>query len=195
MQINRVVRVLVTADIIYESGWGLIYPLYAVFILNNIHNSSIKDVGIAASIFLITKSFIQPFIARFLDNWKGEMDDFYSIIIGINIANLVPIGYIFATQMWQIYLLEVLRAFGIACIIPAWSGIITRHIDKGKEAFSWSLAGTGVGLGMGIAGATCGYMTDIFGFTTLFGLTSLLGFVASLLLFSVRKHLYVNQVY
>ncbi len=52
--------------------------------------------------------------------------------------------------------------------IPGYTAIFTRHINKGKEAFDWSLRSASVGIGTGIAGALGGVMAYRFGFNVLF---------------------------
>lgn len=92
-------------------------------------------VGFVATVYWIVKSLVQPTIAKYLDREHGEKDDFIFLIAGMYVANLVPLGYIFSTQPWHIYTLEFIRGLAMACVVPTWSAIFTRHIDKGREAF------------------------------------------------------------
>lgn len=150
-------------------------------------------VGFVAAIYWITKSIVQPFFAHFLDKTNGEKDDFIMLVIGMYAANLVPLGYIFASNAWHIYLLEFIRALAMACVIPSWSAIFTRHISQGTEAFSWSIESTGIGLGAGIAGALSGWIATIFGFKAIFLLVSFFGLFASTLLLAVGRGIYARD--
>ena len=78
----------------------------------------------------------------------------------------------------------------MACVIPTWAAIFTRHIDKGREAFSWSLESTGIGFAFGMAGAVGAWLASIFGFKIVFVLVSLFGIFSSSLLLLIR-----NQVF
>jgi len=52
--------------------------------------------------------------------------------------------------------------------ISAYGAIFTRHIDKGKEAFDWSVRAALMGVGAGVAGGLGGIIAYRFGFDVLF---------------------------
>jgi predicted MFS family arabinose efflux permease len=106
------------------------------------------------------------------------------------VANLIPLGYIFSSQPWHIFSLEFIRAISMACVVPTWSAIFTRHIDKGREAFSWSIESTGIGFAAGIAGAIGAYLASVFGFKIVFLLVSLFGLLSSSSLLLIRQQLF-----
>jgi len=188
--INRVIKTLIASDFLLQSGWGLIGPIFAVFIIRNIEGGNLAMVGFAAATYWIVKSILQPFIAYFFDLKKGEKDDFKFLIIGMYVANLIPLGYLFASQIWHIFLLESIRGLAMACVVPSWAGIFTRHISKGWEAFSWSIESTGVGFAFGFAAAFGGIMATILGFKTVFVLVSLFGLIASSVLLLIRNQIF-----
>ena len=150
--INKVIKILILSDFFLLSAWGLISPILAIFIIGNIKNGDVKVIGIAVGIYWLTKSILQIPIGKYLDRTHGEKDDFYFLVLGTFLSSLTPLGYIFSFLPWHIYILQSIHAFGIAMSIPAWGGIFMRHIDKGKEAFSWSLESSSIGIGAGIAG-------------------------------------------
>src|SRR3989344_6958464 len=191
--INKVVRILIASDFLLQAGWGLSGPIFAIFLTGQIHEGSIEMVGFIAGTYWIVKSIVQPFLASYLDRNHGEVDDFKFLVAGMYVANLVPLGYVFATQLWHIFALEFVRALAMACVIPTWAGIFTRHIDKGREAFSWSLESTGIGFAAGIAGAFGGLMAAAVGFKIVFILTSIFGLTASSLLFLIRPKLFARD--
>jgi len=191
--INRVIRILISSDILLQSGWGLIGPIFAIFLTKQLQGGGLEMVGFVAASYWITKSIVQPFIAHALDIKGGERDDFKLLIWGMFLANLVPIGYFFSTHIWHIFLLEFFRGLAMACVIPSWSGIFTRHINEGREAFSWSLESTGIGLAAGLAGALGGILAKTVGFKMVFLFTSLFGLSASSLLFFIRPKLFTGD--
>ncbi|MFH1780406.1 MAG: MFS transporter [Candidatus Nealsonbacteria bacterium] len=193
MGINKVIKILISADILLQSGWGLIGPIFAIFLTRQIKGGGLEMVGFVAATFWITKSIVQPFIAHSLDSKNGERDDFNLLVIGMFLANLVPIGYFFSTQIWHIFVLEFFRGLCMACVIPSWYGIFTRHINKGWEAFSWSLDSTGIGFAAGFAGAFGGILATIVGFKMVFLLTSVFGLLSSSLLFFIRPSLFARD--
>ena len=191
--LNRVIKSLIFSDFLLQSGWGLIGPIFAIFITQQIQDGSLVIVGLIAATYWFTKSAVQPFIAHFLDVKKGEKDDFKFLIIGLFLANLVPLGYVFASHLWHVFLLEIIRGMCMACVVPSRAGIFTRHIDKGWEAFSWSIESTGVGLAAAFAAAFGGIMANFLGFKAVFVLVSFFGLMSCFLLFLVRDQLFTRD--
>lgn len=191
--INKVVKILVFSDLVLLFGWGLITPILAIFIVESIKGGDAKVAGIAVGIYWLFKSIIQIPIGRYLDKREGEKDDYYFMISGIFLSSLVPLGYIFAKLPWHIYFLQIIHALGMAMNIPAWGGIFVRHVDKGKEALSWGLESSAIGIGAGIAGILGGTIAKFFGFTPLFIGVFSLGVISGLLLFLISKDLIVKD--
>lgn len=191
--INKVIKILIASDFLLQAGWGLSGPIFAIFLTKQIQGGTIEMVGFIAATYWITKSIIQPFLASYLDRNHGEKDDFRFLVIGMFIANLVPLGYIFSTQPWHIFTLEIIRAIAMACVVPTWAGIFTRHIDKGREAFSWSMESTGIGFAAGAAGAFGGIIASVLGFQAVFVLVSMFGIMSSLSLLLIRKNIFLKN--
>jgi len=188
--INKVIRTLILSDFLLQSGWGLIGPIFAIFITQQIRGGSLAAIGFIAATFWFTKSAVQPFIAHFLDMKEGEKDDLDFLIRGMYVANLIPLGYFFSTQLWHIFLLEFIRGLAMACVVPTWSAIFTRHIDKGWEAFSWSIESTGVGFAAGFAAVFGGILANILGFKVVFVLVSFFGLISSTVLLLIRRQIF-----
>lgn len=190
LNINKVVKTLIVSDFFLQSGWGLIGPIFAIFLTQQIRGGNLEMVGLIAATYWIIKSILQPFIARYLDRNHGEMDDFKFLVVGMYIANLIPIGYIFSFEPWHIFVLESIRAVAMACAVPTWSGIFTRHIDKNREAFSWSIESTGIGFAAGLSGALGAWLASALGFKIVFVLVSLFGLLSSSVLLFIRHAIF-----
>jgi len=188
-KINRVVKSLILSDVVLLFGWGLIGPIFAVFILTNIKGGSALVAGVSAGIYWLLKSIIQIPVAKFLDKTNGEKDDFFALFFGILAASLVPLGYLFIKQPWHLYLLQSFYALCMAFVVPSWSGIFTRHAEKGREAFCWSLESSGLGIGTGAAGILGGILVKAIGFNLLFFFVFALTFISAFLLLFARNHL------
>ena len=187
LKISRVVKYLILSDLIFWSGWGLVSPIFAVFVVEKIQGGNVAVVGVATAIYWILKSFLRIPIGLFLDGRPGEEDDFWFLFFGLLIASLVPFGYLMSAYPWHIYLLQVIFAIGMAMALSGSSAIFTRHINKGREATELGLEATSVGLGIGIAGAFGGLIAASFGFNILFVLVGISGIIAAVtLLFILR---------
>ncbi len=171
--INKVIKILILSDFYLIIGDGLVAPIFAIFLTGQIQGGNIEVAGYAAAIYWIVKSLLVIPCGRYLDKNHGEKDDFWFIIIGNLLAAVAVFGYIFSRLPWHIYFLQVVYAVGMAMNVPAYTAIFTRHIDKGREAFDWSVRSALIGLGAGVAGAVGAIIANRFGFTYLFAGTSI----------------------
>ena len=192
--INFVVRLIVVTDFFYNAAFSSFAPVFAIFLTGQIAGGSAKVAGLAAATYWITKSIFQLPIARFLDRTDGEKDDFWAMFAGYFFSGFVPFGYIFATEAWHIYALQAFLGFMMAWAVPAWYAIFTRHVDKWRISFEWSLQSVfSVGLATSIATAAGGYVADAFGFKILFLAAGILSISASLILLGLRKNLMLRN--
>ncbi len=133
----------------------------------------------------MVKALVQVPLAHFLDKNHGEKDDYYSLVGGIILTSLTPLGFIFATLPWHMYALQVVHAIGMAMVVPSWAGIYTRHIQKKREAFCWGLDSSAISIGLGVGGIIGGVVAKVFGFVPIFLAVSLMGFASAILLLIV----------
>lgn len=185
--VNKVIRILVIGDIMFFSAFGLIGPIFAVFITNQIAGATVATVGFAATINLMVRALLQMPIARYIDKHKGEKDDFLFMVVGSTLVSVVPFAYLFVTLPMHLYLAQVILGIGGALTNPGWFAIFTRHIDKGKEGTEWTLENVGVGLAAAGAAAIGGLLAERFGFHNLFlivGILSLIGLIIQISLYS-----------
>jgi len=166
--INKVIKVLILSDLALLTGLGFVAPIFAIFLTKNIEGANIELAGFAAAVYWITHSLVMIPFGHYLDKNHGEKDDLWFIIIGNLLAALAVFGYIFSRQQWHIYVLQGIYGVGMGMNMPGYTAIFTRHIDKGREAFDWSVRGTLIGLGTGIAGALGGVIAQNYGFNKLF---------------------------
>ena len=167
------------------SGWGLIDPLFSIFVIQNIKGSNLVAIGFLATIYWITKGILQIPISIFLDRYDGERDDFYALILGLLVIGMAAFSLIMATKMWQIYLIQFVKSIGFAFYIPAWSAIFSRHLDKEHTAFDWAFSSSSVSLGIGLAGLVGGTVASAVGFQLLFLLAGLFALLSAGLLLLV----------
>lgn len=192
--INKVVRLIVFTDFFYNSAFGSFAPVFAIFIAEQIEGGSARVAGFATASYWLAKSIFQLPIAGFLDNTDGERDDFWALFLGYLLAGLAPIGYLFATAPWHLYLIQAGLGIAMAFAVPAWYAIFTRHLDQGRIGFEWSIQSVfSVGIATSLSAAVGGYVADKFGFSVLYVSASALAIASSLLLLGLRKHIYEKR--
>lgn len=184
---NKIIRVLITSDLVISSAWGLVSPIIAVFVVQAIRGGDASVVGIASGVYWILKSLLQIPIGKYLDRNHGEKDDYWFMVIGTFIAGIAPLLYLVASQPLHVYGIEALHAVAMAMAIPSWGGIFTRHMDKGREAETWSFESSAIGLGAGAMGIVGGFVAKFIGFAPLFIGVSFLATLGGVVLLFARK--------
>lgn len=186
---NKIIKYLILSDIAFWTGWGLLTPVFAIFILDKIIGGSAFVVGIASAVVLIVKSILRIPIGRSLDKKASEKDDYFVMVLGTLIVSLTAFGFILAKFPWHIYFLEAIHGIGLALIFAGWMAIFSRHISKGNESTEWGLNETSIGLGMGVAGALGGWFVTKFGFDIIFLIVGGLGLVGVLILLGLKNEI------
>ena len=189
LNINRVITFLIMADFFVIAGWGLVAPIFAVFVTEQIQGAGVEAVGLASTIYFLLKSGLQVPLANIIDKIKGEHDDFLALLMGSLVLTIVPLLYIFIKNVPQLFLVQALYGIGNALCYPAWLALFTRHIDKHKEGWEWSLYYTTIDLSGAAAAAIGGYLAKTVGFKYLFITVSILSFIGCLVFLKVKSGL------
>ncbi len=195
---NKIVKTLIYSDFVLNGAWGLLAPIFAIFILQDIVGGDIvegaKVAGFTSLIYWSVKSVLQIPIGAYLDKNHGEKDDFLFMVTGVFLASLAPFGFLISTTPYHIYISQSLQALGMAMMIPSSSAIFARHIDKGKEAYEYSLRSTSLGFGVGLAGAMGGVMTTVWGFKLIFLFVGVFTMVSGIILLSLKDQLSTENI-
>ncbi len=188
-KVNKIVKYLILADIAFWTGWGLVTPVFAIFVVEKIQGGTALVVGIATAIYWLFRSLLVFPSGKILDKYIGERDDYLFLVAGDFIAALVLFGYMFAIFPWHIYLLQVFYGIGMALSLAGWRAIFTRNIDKGKEASEWALDDTLLSFGTAAAGIISGLLVTKLGYTITFAIAGTLGILSVILLLALRKEI------
>jgi len=186
-KMNLVIKILILSDFIIWSVNNLTAPIFAIFIVDNIPGASIETAGIAAALYLIFKSIFEIPVGLFLDKVKGEKDDLYTAVVGSVIMASVFALYPLINSIWQLFLLQIVLGISAAVSYPGWYGIFTRHIDKKKEAFEWSVYDVALGIGMGLTAVIGAFLVEKFGFDIVFYITAGFTLIGALTLLIVHN--------
>jgi MFS family permease len=188
LNLNRVIKYLIYSDLVFYTGWGLISPLFAVFILESIDGGNALIVGMASAVHLIIRSLLRVPFGMYADK-KGQKISYSFMFYGLLIAAFVPIGYIYSHSAWQIFVLQAILGISLAMSTAGWTCIFARHMDKGKESTEWGVDAVAVGIGPGIAGALGGLAVTYFSFNLVFVAVTLVGLIGTFLLVAIKKNI------
>jgi MFS family permease len=185
--VNRIVLVMVYADLLLISATGFISPIIAVFLTTQIRGATIATVGFVTTLFWVVKSAFQIPVAAYVDSKRGERDDYQMMVAGCVVTAVCPLlYYFFASEIWHVFAIETLNGIGYAMSVPTYLAIFTRHIDKHRESSEWTLHSNAIGLGFAAAAAMGGVLADRFGFRVLFLLVSAFTFLGVVALLAIK---------
>jgi len=188
--INPIIKVLIVSDFLIWSSYQLLAPVFAIFITDKITGGSIEAAGIAIALYLIFKSIFEMPVGMYIDRSKSEKDDLYTALVGTVLTALVFFMYPLVDAVWQVYVLQAIFGIASALAFPGWYSIFTRHVDKGKAGFEWSLYDVLTGIGMSAAAALGGFMAEEFGFGVVFITIGCFTLLGGLLLVVIRNKVY-----
>src|SRR3989338_5779122 len=177
--VNRVIRHLVISDFFLNFAFGLLAPIFAVFVLEGIEGSSLRVIGLATASYWIARTITTVPLSRFMDRTNGERDEYYFMILGSFMMSSLPLFYIISSLPWHIYLIQFLMGLANSMAVPAWRILFTDHIDRGRTGYEWSLEDIAIGLSVGASAYLGSVLADKFGFEVIFILLALLGYLAT----------------
>ena len=181
---NKIIKLLMISDIFVITGFGLMEPILAIFIKENLIGGTIFAAGLASTLFLITKCSVQLPFSKYIDTHSRKVR---WLILGTFLVSIVPFIYIFSKQIMYIYFAQVLYGLGAGLAYPTWLGLWSTHLDRKHESFEWSLYSTLTGLGVAgtaVVGAT---IAEFFGFEYTFTLTGVMSLIGCIILFKLER--------
>ncbi len=182
---NKTLKLLLIADIFTVTGFGLIDPIISIFVADRIDGGTIAAAGIASSIFLIVKSFVQLPFSKYID--KNHASRVRWLIVGGVVMTVVPFLYAVVGSVYPFYFAQVLYGIGSGLAYPTWLSLWSTNLDKGKESYEWTLYSTVTSLGVALAGTVGGLIADAYGFPLTFSFVGVLAAIGTLLLFRLGQ--------
>jgi len=167
-RINPVVKLLISSDFLIVSAFGLLAPVFAIFLTDSIQGGSVEVAGFAAAIWALSRGVFQIPMGIISDRGVGRHWDFKLLLGGSLGIALIPLAYLFAETPLHIYLIQGMYGFFQAMAWPTWTAVFTRYIDPHEEGFEWATYQTVVDFGVAAAAGIGGVVAFKFGFEPLF---------------------------
>jgi MFS family permease len=188
--INPVIRFLIVSDTVITGGTGLLVPIFALFIEDKIFGGDPAVIGLAAAIYLFTKSLLQIPIAHLIDRIKGESDDYWILVVFTLVIAVMPLLYLMIDTPMQLYAVQFVLGLATAFTFPTYMALFTRHIDKDKEGTEWGVYFTLTDITGAAFAAIGGYVAATQGFPTLIIGVVVISVIGSLMLLPIRNYIY-----
>lgn len=176
---NKIIIYLIISDILILSAFGLISPIFAIY-LNDGLGGGIAAAGLASTIYFLVKSLVQLPLSMYIDKKRSKLG---FLIGGTLLIVAVPLMYAFSPNVKYIFLTQALYGIGSAMAYPAWYSLFTMHLDKSHRGLEYSLWATGVGIGTALTAYLGAKFAEVWGFHNLFLLVAGVSFVGLIVLF------------
>ena len=187
--VNNAIKLLIFSSVTVNMADGIWSPVFAIYVTQKIAPGNLSAVGYAIAIYWLVKSILQLPLARFLDKTDGERDDYVALIIGGSVYTIAPLLYFFVDHLWQLFALQAVYAAAGSLYVVPWSSIFTRHVDKFRIGFEWSLNSSALGFGLMISTALGGYIAQNLGFGVIFLISSFLNFMGLIGMLFLKKYI------
>ena len=178
---------LIGADVLILSSFGLIGPIFAIFILG-LEGGSIVAAGAATTIFLVVRASIQlPLSKYFIDRQKHKTK---FLLLGFFIVLTVPFIYLSSKHVYTIFLAQAVYGVGTAFAYPTVFSLFTSYMDKRHRSFDYAINNTGVCLGTALSAFVGAKVAESFGFSVVFffvGGLALIGFMILIILHTLEE--------
>lgn len=193
MALSKIIKFLTISDFAIMTGFSFLAPIFAVFILDKIEGGSMETVGFAVSIQVFSKALLEYPIARLLDKKRGDMDEFYCMVVGSFAVCIVPLLYLLIKTPIQLYLVQFIYGIALAMAYPAWMSLFTRHAEKEREGSQWALYATVIGIGTAFSAAMGGIIGEKYGFELVFWLVFAMSLVGTVSLVGIYEPLRIRH--
>lgn len=178
---NRTMKILLTSSAMFLLAGGLFAPIYAIFVERI--GGDLLAAGSAYAAFAISAGVLLFFISR----WEDHIKHKEKLIVGGWVLSCIGYaGYMFVREPWHLVIVQVVFGIGTAICNPAFDGLYSKSLDRGKFASEWGMWESMSFIVTAIAALIGSYVADLYGFGTLFSFmfaVSIIGLAIALLLF------------
>lgn len=193
MILNRIIKYLTISDFAILTGFSFVAPIFAVFVLQNIEGGSLETAGFAISIQVFAKVLLEYPIARYLDKRRGDLDEFYFMVMGSVAISIIPLLYLSIKTSDQLYLVQFIYGIAAAMAYPAWMSLFTRHAEKEREGSQWAFYATIIGIGTAISAALGGVIGEKYGFPMVFWIVFAMSVIGTVSLIGIYEPLRIRH--
>ncbi len=184
-------RLLAMGDMVYLMAFGLLAPLFALFLKQQIPGVTPLSVGFAEAVFLLVLGTVRPFTELACRNdfrgWRAQNFLWFGSVLAVG----APFFYLMARDMVDIYVIQALYGVGLAFSEPAWDRMEqkTCHLANGPVWFRLDAFGALLAAGLALLGGMIADSQGIPALLVFFGVTL---FLAALLMGAAYRRLALN---
>lgn len=185
LKISKVIRYIVLADLLFLGSWALIHPIFSIFVIEKVRGATLVTVGLVSALYWLVKSIFQIPVSKYLDRVEGEKDDFFALFLALILAAIASFSFAITKSLWQLFATQFLYAIAFGLYVPSWTAIFSRHLDRRRISFNWSLDSTAIGLASFFAAIFSGILANWLGFSFVFFIVGCLCLLSAFVIFFI----------
>lgn len=178
MKLN-VLKNLFAADLLLVGSYGLLLPVFALFLTERLPDASIQAVSASAALWLFCYALFDWIFAAYLQHGEPTDRARAGLVAGSVLAALVPLFYIYATDMTLIYAGQIFLGVGLGLGKTSWSHLMRRITEEKHRRTVRKMRQFSNVMIMAAAAALGGIVASQFGFDRLLWMMFLLGICAT----------------
>lgn len=132
MKINNHLRVLLIGANIWYFGEGMLGPLYALFAQKI--GGDVLEISWAWSAYLIVAGLMYVVVGSIADKYKNKE---IIMIAGYFLNALFTFGYLFVTNVWQLFIVQAGLGLAVALATPTWYALFSKYTVEKHDGFQW----------------------------------------------------------
>ena len=174
---QKELKILLIADSLYMLAGGLFGSIYAVFVEKI--GGDLLTAGTSYAAFALAAGILTFLISRWEDRIKHQ-EKF--VVIGYALSCIGFAGYLLIQKPIDLFIVQIIFGFGEAVGSPAFDGLYSRSLDKGKFTSEWGMWDSMQWIITAISAAVGGFLANKYGFRFLFVIMlalSISGFIVS----------------
>jgi len=160
---NKSLKLLLTINSIFVIAGNLLGPLYAVYIEGL--GGSIAVVSATWSVMLLTTTLVNFALIRYGDRIKEHE---YFLIAGFILRAVTWTGFIFASNIAGIIILQIILGLGEAVGSTGFDAIFAEHLDKSSHIRDYAVWKTVSNIIAALATLMGGFVVASYGFRPMF---------------------------
>ncbi|HUW21255.1 MAG TPA: MFS transporter [Candidatus Bathyarchaeia archaeon] len=129
---NKALKIMLVAGAFSKIAAMMFSPIYAIFIEDI--GGGILEAGYAVALYAFATGILMYFFGKKEDLMKEPE---IAMVIGYILTGLAYIGYIFVSSFVHLLSIQLILAVASAIGSPAYDGLYSNHLSKGKAASGW----------------------------------------------------------
>lgn len=167
-------RILLTSNVLWNLGEGMLGPLFAVFAERV--GGDVLDISWAWATYLFVTGLCVVFVGRISD----RMDKVRLMVAGYWLNVIFTFSYLFVSSPAHLLIVQAGLGVALALANPTWYALYDKYSGGRRDGYVWGLADGQTRMMAGVAVLIGGFIVSHTSFTVLFLLMGSVQLVATL---------------